>query len=849
METLLADASSSHSQAPAAVGASTAGADTKTTGTGSNTAVAVESTNVGSLRKAMALRVKYREGRKEIPLSLLSVHPKNRGGTYPNGETVHNLCKTILKDGFSAEEAHHAGVTVQEIPPAFRQGKPGSRGKEEYETYFEYNRRMTTQGAALLKDCFEEMEDILYGALSHSHLLLVLRGLLHGALWDLAEVGGNLNDSSTGRVNYAAVAAKDAALADVCSRGLWMEVLSWKIYMEEPEACSLISQVLNKPQSMALRTTELTAVAVLTGALTLHSNGGLASKVDFCTIRDKVRDELDVFVDEPEFVGLFDFIINLGGGKSGFVQRLLEFTGVFVNPLQRRLRLSAFVDTNKMPLQVPGVKIAMIMRAYRKTPQLTWCPSPEPSWAKCPNVLLEALEDLLHYFHVENKAAVAALPGEQRAAFFANVNVQLAETFNTKVTKSKERTEDLKKELLKTALPYYEELLAHHRKKQGSKDAVLVVSRTTWICFAAVAAEKEKELDAVGQQAAGQQPAKKAKLMPTIIEFDATTGKPVNKQETRLQGEEGAESTLAPQKLPWSHWAKSTVSKIDSLEEAEKAAIMLALQALSHSTSAVAETGVLEMWWSPKTKRKFVTVTKKLEAKSLELSPCLPKSQSRIFKESTHPERIMIRVVQKKPVVVPAREATYYLQPEFKMPVDKTDLAHDMATRASASHVDAAVAGEGAGKANVAAVAAAVAAEAPGALAADTRIFEFMGDEVLSPYWAVVRLAQGELRHANKVEDTPIMFNMEEKEKEYNVVTVCSVAKESHSITFGVRVPLLTNPSELQTGAKLAMEVASKHKTKPKRELDWKADVAASSQGKKPQAATKAKAEPQPRHV
>ena len=69
----------------------------------------------------MALRVKYRVGgprnpKTALPLHLLGVHPFNRGGVYPQGETVMGLGWSIFKTGSNAEEANHEGVCVQEVP-------------------------------------------------------------------------------------------------------------------------------------------------------------------------------------------------------------------------------------------------------------------------------------------------------------------------------------------------------------------------------------------------------------------------------------------------------------------------------------------------------------------------------------------------------------------------------------------------------------------------------------------------------------------------------------------------------------------------------------------------------------
>ena len=211
-------------------------------------------------------------------------------------------------------------------------------------------------------------QDSLYGTLEHGHLLLVLLGLQTGATWALPEdLGKKLLDQS-GAINWAAVAAYDPAVAALCRDGLDMEVLSWKLYMDEPGGCSLISQALNKGSAMALQTTELTALAVLTGEVTLAHGSAVAEGIALETVKEKVRHELDVFVDLPELVELFDFVINMGAGKETFVPQLLEFGSRFVDGKTRRLRLAAFAVANKMQNDFPRCKIAMLMRSYRRKP-------------------------------------------------------------------------------------------------------------------------------------------------------------------------------------------------------------------------------------------------------------------------------------------------------------------------------------------------------------------------------------------------------------------------------------------------------------------------------------------------
>ena len=131
-----------------------------------------------------------------------------------------------------------------------------------------------------LRTCFIGGSDTMCGTLSHSHLLLVLLSMKTGASWTWPAEWANII-GVPGGVLMSAVAAKDADLANLLTEGLVMEVLSWKLYKEEPAACSLISQALNSGQTLALRTSELTALAVLSGTVTLELESAVADQVSF----------------------------------------------------------------------------------------------------------------------------------------------------------------------------------------------------------------------------------------------------------------------------------------------------------------------------------------------------------------------------------------------------------------------------------------------------------------------------------------------------------------------------------------------------------------------------------------
>ena len=206
----------------------------------------------GLIRKAAAIRAKYRVSNETISPCRMAVHPQNRGGVYPQPDTVRNLGLNIMAKGFSQREANHEGVCVEEMPYSERTKHSRSDGSS-YEPYADYNMRQCDH--PYLEKCFSTSQDIMFGTLSHSHILLVLLSWLNGAGWKLEEeptLSKLLNPYGT--FSSAAVAACDEGLERVMRDGLDMDVLSWKMLVEEPTAASLISQALNTAHNIAIRT-------------------------------------------------------------------------------------------------------------------------------------------------------------------------------------------------------------------------------------------------------------------------------------------------------------------------------------------------------------------------------------------------------------------------------------------------------------------------------------------------------------------------------------------------------------------------------------------------------------------
>ena len=152
-------------------------------------AASAQGLSEGDIFRAAALRVKYRvqtdtgKMKRRLAIKLLGVHPQNQGGVYPQGDVCKRLGVNLAKKGFLQEEADHMGICVQQPPPehafdfstrvAVGQIDSQARAAVAVTTYTAYN-RARCQGQPALASCFDSEANVLYGLLSHNHLLLVL---------------------------------------------------------------------------------------------------------------------------------------------------------------------------------------------------------------------------------------------------------------------------------------------------------------------------------------------------------------------------------------------------------------------------------------------------------------------------------------------------------------------------------------------------------------------------------------------------------------------------------------------------------------------------------------------------
>ena len=394
---------------------------------------------------AMAWRVKYRrvDGNGKVikfktGVGSLGVHQKNRGGVYPSGQRCRSLSVDVLGAGFLKEFVEQSAVTVEEPPGA----NVRSRGAD-YVSGSEYNITACSKDE-LLKHLFAvPYHDVRSLMLSHNHIMLVMRAFLAEAHWEIPcnkEKNLRMCDEK-GNLSLSAVAAHNNGkeLAAMAHEGIECEQLGWKMDVEEPTAASIISQALNTAQEVALRTSELTAVAVLKGEIIVQMGPYLSQKVVYKSVLERVRRELTVAADDPDFPDVYDFLRSIGVGTNSYIDELLDFGAAFVDSKKRQLRFSAFAVVNKINDDFPLTKIAVLKRSYRKKPNAGFCPNPEKVWEETDKCRVEKLEELLHFFHATCSLQLTALGPGPRNKTLANIDLAASDAFFAAATAEQKR--------------------------------------------------------------------------------------------------------------------------------------------------------------------------------------------------------------------------------------------------------------------------------------------------------------------------------------------------------------------------------------------------------------------------
>ena len=402
------------------------------------------------------------------------------------------------------------------------------------ESFELYNSRKAVSDDALA-ECFSDSNAVVYGTLSHSHMTLCLRAFKAGAKWNIAgeeQRGFKIHDDS-GRLSVSAVAdiAYCSELTEILNVGALFEVLSWKMDVEQPDAASIISHALNSAQEIAMQQTEQQALQVLHG-MAIPQNAGAAQGLAFSTVQEKARAHLGHVVDDLEFVDLYEYCSNLGMAKSPFLQDLLQYMSTFVDSKKRRLRFSAFAEANKLGLEFPRMKVALIKACYRRKPTNGICANPSGLWATATErqVRLQDGEQVLHYVHVTAAKTMQKLVPKSRNVLLANVDVAVVTAYES-MQKNETKAQDVVRPKLVAAAAKH--MSAWFEILALAKLATFVPNAdqdADWVREAFLAEYENFERDKKNAEPAEvvPVPAKRQAAevhVPTAAEFDEASGK------------------------------------------------------------------------------------------------------------------------------------------------------------------------------------------------------------------------------------------------------------------------------------------------------------------------------------
>ena len=242
--------------------------------------------------QAAALRIKYKisDQLQRVTPGLIGFHPKNRMGEPPNGDRCKSLAKDILRVGFDPEEADFNAVMLQE--------KPGSR------KFHDYNVKQC-EGDPLLAPLVKGFE-IAYASLAHSHLNQSFKNLLMSVDMGIDELLGN-----DGKPSLEALEKADALYHSYCISGCKWEILSYKMEEEDPSAAEILQAAFNVKNSVAMQIHVMEAIRALTSWLKAEEVANRT--VTFAGAKDKLALTLGPMVDDPHFMDMFRFVVDIGG--------------------------------------------------------------------------------------------------------------------------------------------------------------------------------------------------------------------------------------------------------------------------------------------------------------------------------------------------------------------------------------------------------------------------------------------------------------------------------------------------------------------------------------------------------
>ena len=385
------------------------------------------------IKRSIAYRARFRvESKKVVAPFQIVPHPQNRGGDPVKSLRTKQIIYDIMKDGYDPIDANSNGVLVEE------KFLVAGGSKRVMQDDFEKKTVVDPDMAWVNILC----QPANYGSLSHSHLNCSFRNILgnkKGCECSGTRGGGaeeakcdckfsTLLDEK-GNYNLEKVRAHDGEWGSQCEGGLEWEILSWRMDEEEPEAALVISIALNKKNETAMKTGHLEILSTLVGLCKPDPQGC----VPFEPVRDKLIDLYGAEIDHPDFLHLFKLVCDAGGEGSIHMKDLFSFTGVFVNPKVRKMRLETYGVIALYPEEFPKLKNACLKWAWKQPTTRGLCQIP-PSIAHRFNKesrlqMYEFLKEVEDAFLLLGKMASAVVEGptseKLRCKWIAEVEVNV----------------------------------------------------------------------------------------------------------------------------------------------------------------------------------------------------------------------------------------------------------------------------------------------------------------------------------------------------------------------------------------------------------------------------------------
>ena len=486
------------------------------------------------IRQASALRVKYRcaGGQVRIPVEQVGFHPCNRDGQPPNGERCARLCEEIINMGYDADEANNSGVVVQQQPGTSTIGHFNARSCE-CDEYM----------APVLAGC------ISYGSLSHSHLHQIFRNIRAGMKGGPSEIC-----HPDGRYSIEKLRMVDPAFGAAIDAGLLWEILSWKIEVEEPEACSIIQAALNAKNGLFLMTHEMQAVAKLCTLAPVLAEHALAETTAVEQARVVLARTMPRYAEDENFIEMYRSVVDLGANQATFLKDLHDFHARFVDPQLRRLRLGVFGIMNIFLLAHAHVKIAGFKFVYSCDPKLVRNGFCEALTAKQVRDLLkdhtpvvDMAEKMLFCFHaVCTQACGVLFTSADQTKLFGNLDKDV-----------------------------FAALLGH--KGEDRLGCVYTVGTKSWDRLLLIlGAQKPKSLEYPFRRTVGKPAPLESTLQPRVIEF--RNGVAITQQEEQT-------TTPPTETFNWAQFMITEDIQSSLTAESGRASIFLAISRLSDGCS------------------------------------------------------------------------------------------------------------------------------------------------------------------------------------------------------------------------------------------------------------------------